>query len=151
MVRTTLALLLLAIAVNTQAQVRPFVGTYQTKYGMLSATGDRRLDALPDGRWKMENHAKVLMVDVAERSTFTMADGKVHSLSYDFINPLSKDRSMSNSRRDRVTSCPATQTRRPPSSITTSPTTSWVSSGSRRRRMARSRASSSSSANGFTR
>jgi hypothetical protein len=95
--KTTLALaLLLALSLSGWAQtVRPYVGTYQTKYGMMSATGVRRLDALPDGRWKLENHAKVLMVDVAERSTFNLQDGKVNSLSYEFVNPLSKDRSMS--------------------------------------------------------
>jgi hypothetical protein len=74
---------------------RPYIATYQTKYGMLSATGERRLDALPDGRWKLEHHARVLMVDVSERTTFTVDEGRVNPLTYDFVNPLSKDRSMS--------------------------------------------------------
>jgi len=91
-----LVLLLLPATGWTQTPtIRPYVGTYQTKYGMMSATGIRRLDALPDGRWKMENHAKVLMVDVAERSTFAMPDGVINSLTYEFVNPLSSDRSMS--------------------------------------------------------
>lgn len=75
------------------ADPRPFVGTYETSYGVMSARGERRLDALPDGRWKMENHAKVLMVDVVEKSTFTLQAGHVNSLNYEFVNPLSKDRS----------------------------------------------------------
>ena len=96
MTRIALALaVLLALPVSGWSQMRPYVGTYQTKYGMLSATGQRRLDALPDGRWKMENHAKIFMVDVAERSTFSLPNGKVNSLTYEFINPLSSDRSMS--------------------------------------------------------
>jgi hypothetical protein len=73
---------------------RPFAGIYETSYGMASARGERKLEALPDGRWQMENHAKLLMVDVAEKSTFTLRGDRVNSLNYEFINPLSKDRSM---------------------------------------------------------
>jgi Protein of unknown function (DUF3108) len=90
--------LTLALALPLAAQAadpRPYSGIYQTKYGLLSATGERRLDALPDGRWKLENHARLMMVDVAEISTFTLQDGKVNSLTYEFVNPLSKDRSVS--------------------------------------------------------
>jgi hypothetical protein len=54
---------------------RPYVGTYETSYGMVSARGERKLD-------------------VVEKSTFTLQDGNVSSQSYEFINPLSKDRSM---------------------------------------------------------
>jgi len=61
----------------------------------LSATGERQLEAGPNGLWKMENHARVMMVDIAERSSFTMKDGKVVSESYQFVNPLNNDRSMS--------------------------------------------------------
>lgn len=76
------------------ADPRPFSGIYETSYGMISARGERKLEALPDGRWQMENHAKVLMVDVVEKSTFALQNGHVSSLTYEFINPLSKDRSM---------------------------------------------------------
>jgi hypothetical protein len=76
------------------AAPRPYIGTYETTYGMISARGERKLDALPDGQWRMENHAKVFMVDVVEKSTFTLPGGRVSSLNYEFINPLSKDRSM---------------------------------------------------------
>lgn len=96
-----LALLLLAATTTHAADPRPasvaprpYVGTYETTYGMISARGERKLDALPDGTWKMENHAKVFMVDVVEKSTFKLPDGRVSSLNYEFINPLSKDRSM---------------------------------------------------------
>jgi hypothetical protein len=77
------------------ADPKPFSGIYETSYGMLTARGERKLEALPDGRWKMENHAKIFMVDVVEKSSFTLSEGHVNSLSYDFINPLSKDRSLS--------------------------------------------------------
>lgn len=93
------AQLLLALSIASlplaagAADPRPFVGTYETSYGVMSARGERRLDALPDGRWKMENHARLLMVDVAETSTFTLQQGHVNSLTYEFVNPLSKDRS----------------------------------------------------------
>ena len=90
-----LALALALPAFAQAAEPRPYSGTYQTKYGVMSATGERRLDAQPDGTWKLENHARVLMVDVAEYSTFSLENGKVKSLSYEFVNPLSKDRSMS--------------------------------------------------------
>ncbi|HSB95832.1 MAG TPA: DUF3108 domain-containing protein [Spongiibacteraceae bacterium] len=75
--------------------LRPSSGIYETSYGMLSARGERKLEALPDGRWKMENHAKLFMVDVVEKSTFMLDNGHVNSLTYDFVNPLSKDRSLS--------------------------------------------------------
>ena len=103
MEKRTLALLLLAgMATTAQAadprpyngMPRPFVGVYETSYGMVSARGERKLEALPDGRWKMENHARLFMVDVAETSTFTLQGGRVNSLNYEFINPLSKDRSL---------------------------------------------------------
>lgn len=77
------------------AEPRPFSATYQTKYGLLSATGERQLEATPNGLWKMENHARVMMVDIAESSTFTLKNGKVVSESYQFVNPLNNDRSMS--------------------------------------------------------
>lgn len=77
------------------ADPRPYSGIYQTKYGVLSATGERKLNALPDGRWELENNARVLMVEVSESSVFSLQNGKVNSLAYEFVNPLSKDRSMS--------------------------------------------------------
>lgn len=89
------SLLLLCVSITSHAaDPKPFSGIYETSYGMLSARGERKLDALPDGRWQMENHAKLFMVDVIEKSTFTLSNGNVNSLTYDFINPLSKDRSL---------------------------------------------------------
>jgi hypothetical protein len=97
-----LALLLLATSTIAHAAdprpnnpaPRPYAGTYETTYGMISARGERTLATLPDGSWKMENHAKVFMVDVVEKSTFKLPGGRVSSLNYEFVNPLSKDRSM---------------------------------------------------------
>lgn len=89
-----LALLSLASALSFAAAApRPYVGIYETSYGMMSARGERRLDALPDGRWKIENRAKLMMVEVVEKSTFTLQNGRINALTYEFINPLSKDRS----------------------------------------------------------
>jgi len=91
-----LRLLLLSLPLSGFAgELRPSSGIYETSYGMLSARGERKLEALPDGRWQMENHAKLFMVDVVEKSTFTLQNNTVRSLTYDFINPLSKDRSLS--------------------------------------------------------
>lgn len=90
------ALLALCACATTAAHAadpRPFTGIYETSYGMMSARGERKLEALPDGRWKMENHARLFMVDVVEKSTFALQGGRVSSLNYEFINPLSKDRS----------------------------------------------------------
>lgn len=94
------ALALLPASAGAQTETRAqapqlFSGTYQTKYGFLTATGERGLKALPDGRWEMENSARLLMVKVEENSTFTLENGRVHSLTYQFVNPLSKGRSMS--------------------------------------------------------
>jgi len=87
--------LLLASALTSAADLRSFDATYETSYKFMTARGERKLDALPDGRWKMQNNARVMMVNVVERSTFKLVDGNVNSLTYDFINPLSEDRSLS--------------------------------------------------------
>lgn len=95
-IRIGLCALLIGFATaGIAAEPRVFEATYETSYGFLSARGERRLEALPDGRWKMQNNARVMMMDVIERSTFTLPGGRVNPLSYDFTNPLSQDRSMS--------------------------------------------------------
>lgn len=83
------------IATAHAAQPVPFAATYETRYGMMSARGERKLDVGSDGIWKMQNNAHVMMVDVIERSAFTWQNDHVVSQSYEFINPLSDDRSLS--------------------------------------------------------
>ena len=77
------------------AEPVPFDASYETQYGILTAHGDRKLEAGKEGVWHMENRARVLMVTVDERSSFTLDNGHVVSQSYDFDNPLSKSRSLS--------------------------------------------------------
>ncbi len=77
------------------AQLVPFDATYETSYGILSARGERKLEPGNDNTWKMENTARVLMVNIIERSTFAWQNEHVNSQTYEFINPLSEDRSMS--------------------------------------------------------
>jgi len=77
------------------AEPVPFNAIYETSYGIMSARGERKLEAGPNGVWKMQNNARVLMVDVIERSTFTWQGDRLNSQSYEFINPLSQDRSVS--------------------------------------------------------
>jgi hypothetical protein len=80
---------------NNANSLQPFEATYETNYKIMSARGDRKLEALPDGRWRMQNNASVLAVDVLERSTFELNNGAVKSHSYDFTNPFNRDRSLS--------------------------------------------------------
>ena len=91
------AALLFAFIIHDNAYAAepiPFSAIYQTSYGIMSARGERKLD-LANGVWKMQNNAHVLMVDVIERSTFTWQNDHLISQSYEFINPLSQDRSLS--------------------------------------------------------
>lgn len=76
------------------AQPVPFDATYETSYGIMSARGERKLEVASNGVWKMENNARVLMVDVIERSTFTTQNDHIASQTYEFINPLSQERSL---------------------------------------------------------
>jgi hypothetical protein len=73
----------------------PFEATYETSYGVMSARGERKLEVDSNGIWKMKNNAHVLMVDVVEHSTFKWENNRAVSQSYEFLNPFSKDRSMS--------------------------------------------------------
>jgi hypothetical protein len=73
----------------------PFSATYQSSYGMLSATGVRQLSAREDGSWLLENRAKLLMVEVLEQSIFAATKDGIRPYTYDFVNPLKKERSLS--------------------------------------------------------
>lgn len=77
------------------AQPAPFNATYETKYGIMSARGERKLEHDHDNVWKMENRASVLMVDVIERSSFAWQNNLVVAQTYDYNNPLNQDRSLS--------------------------------------------------------
>lgn len=77
------------------AQPVPFDATYETKYGIMSARGERKLEHGRDDLWKMENSAHVLMMDVVERSSFVWRNDLAVSQTYDYSNPLNQDRSHS--------------------------------------------------------
>lgn len=89
------ALSVTAIATANAAQPTPFKATYETKYGIMSAQGERKLEAGANNIWKMQNNARVLMVDVVERSTFAWQNDHIVSQTYDFNNALNQDRSIS--------------------------------------------------------
>lgn len=73
----------------------PFEATYQSSYGMITANGERRLSAREDGSWLLENSAKLLMVEVVEKSIFANTKDGIRPYTYDFVNPLKKERSLS--------------------------------------------------------
>lgn len=77
------------------AQPTPFNAIYETRYGIMSARGERKLERDSDNRWKMENRAQVLMMDVVERSSFVWQNDLAVSQTYDYNNPLNQDRSLS--------------------------------------------------------
>lgn len=70
----------------------PFTAKYSSSYGILRASGERMLDAQPDGSWQIQHSASLLLVEVAERATFTIENGRVLPLTYQFSNPLSGNR-----------------------------------------------------------
>lgn len=92
-----LALLATLVSATTQAATAlvPFTANYSSSYGILRASGERMLDAREDGSWAIEHSARLLLVDVRERATFRINDGRVQSLSYQFTNPLSGNRNSS--------------------------------------------------------
>ncbi len=94
--RRGVAAALIAVTSNAYAaQPQPFNATYETHYGVMSARGERKLEADKDGSWRMQNNARVLMMDVLERSTFSWQNNTALSQSYEFTNPLNNDRSLS--------------------------------------------------------
>lgn len=95
--RTLIAALLAALAASagSAANPVPFTANYSSDYGMLSATGVRRLERRADGSWGFENRASALLSEVVETSTFALRGGRVQSLSYDFRNPFNAKRNMS--------------------------------------------------------
>lgn len=74
--------------------LEPFSAKYSSSYGVLRASGTRVLNAQDDGTWLMEHKARLLLVEVAERSTFMVSDGRVAPQTYQFSNPLSSKRNM---------------------------------------------------------
>lgn len=88
------ATLLLASATGASDLV-PFAAKYSSDYGMLSATGLRKLEQRSDGNWGLENRASALMTDVIETSTFALRDRHVKSLNYNFRNPFNAKRNLS--------------------------------------------------------
>ncbi len=75
------------------AEPKPASATYQTRQGMMSATGIRTLEKQPNGQWLITSRAKVMMLELVESSLFEIHDGHVRPLRYDYVNPFSKKRS----------------------------------------------------------
>ncbi len=90
------AAFLYSLAALAQAtQPTPFSATYETKYGVMSARGERKLVHDRDNLWKFENSAQVLMMDVVERSSFLWQNDRVIAQAYNYNNPFNQDRSLS--------------------------------------------------------
>lgn len=87
----TLSALLILPAAATE--LLPFSATYKSRHGMLSATGVRELTRQEDGSLLLTNSARLLMVEVSEQTRFTLNDGRVTTLGYEFVNPFRAERS----------------------------------------------------------
>lgn len=74
-------------------ELLPFSATYKSRHGLVSATGQRVLESSGGGQWQLVNRAQLLMVEVTERTTFTVQDGSVLALGYQFTNPFRSERS----------------------------------------------------------
>ncbi len=86
------AALLVATTLHA-VELKPSTATYQTRQGMMSATGTRTLEQLESGQWQLTSRAKLMMLELVEQSRFELKQGQVQPLRYDYINPFSKKRS----------------------------------------------------------
>jgi hypothetical protein len=77
------------------AELVPFTANYSSQYGMLSASGVRKLEKRGDGNWGFENRASAMLNEVVETSTFTLRDQRVTPLNYNFRNPFNAKRNLS--------------------------------------------------------
>lgn len=94
--RKILALLVLIGSGSADAgELVPFTANYSTQYGMLSATGVRKLEKRADGNWAFENRASAMFAEIVENSTFSLRKDHVTPLNYNFKNPLSSKRNLS--------------------------------------------------------
>lgn len=75
------------------AELQPFTAVYETSYGFMSARGERKVEARPDGTWQVQSNARALGFDLNESASFMLRNGHIHSLGYRFDNPFNKDRS----------------------------------------------------------
>ena len=98
MYKTRMALVFVAAttaSVFTEAaELVPFTAKYSSEYGMLSATGVRKLEQRSDGSWSFSNNASALIAQVNEDSTFSLTNSQIKSLTYNFKNPLNSKRNM---------------------------------------------------------
>jgi len=74
-------------------ELKPSVATYQTRQGMMSASGTRTLEKLESGQWQLTSRAQLMMMELVEQSQFDIDQGQVRPLRYEYINPFSKKRS----------------------------------------------------------
>lgn len=90
------AALLMATTLHA-VELKPSTATYQTRQGMISATGTRTLEQLESGQWQLTSRAKLMMLELVEQSQFELKQeqgpGQVQPLRYEYINPFSKKRS----------------------------------------------------------
>jgi hypothetical protein len=82
-----------AILCAHPAELTPSTATYQTRQGMMSATGTRTLERAENGQWRLTSRARLMMMELVERSQFTLVDGQVRPSRYEYINPFSRKRS----------------------------------------------------------
>lgn len=96
MMKSTILLVALAgIAATTHAaELQPFTAVYETSYGFLTARGERKLEALPEGKWKVQSNAHAMGFDINENATFTLNQAHINALNYNFENPFNKSRGM---------------------------------------------------------
>jgi hypothetical protein len=97
MLKNTIAVIAATISFSTCAQaaeLQPFSAIYETNYGLLSARGERKLEPLADGQWKVQSNAHVMAFDLNENATFTPQNARLRPLKYNFENPFNKSRSM---------------------------------------------------------
>lgn len=87
MLRIYASLILLCLASMTQADsLRPFQATYTADWKQLPFTGkaERSLSLTDADTWLLSFEASMLVAGLTENSTFTLVDGRLHPLTYDY-------------------------------------------------------------------
>lgn len=90
--RALVAWLLAVPAITLAAELKPYSAVYETSYKLLSARGERSVEARGDGTWQIRSSARVLNFDMRESATFSLRKNRLVPLTYQVENPFSEGR-----------------------------------------------------------
>ncbi|WP_019529491.1 DUF3108 domain-containing protein [Dasania marina] len=75
--------------------IAPYQANYLAYSKGFTLKLERQLEQQAGDQWQLSNITQVLFSQIKERSTFTLSDGKLQPLSYQYDNPLSRKKNSS--------------------------------------------------------